>query len=165
MSIRPSFKMRDKTPTLDSSHLLSWWGEEQEGFVEEEHNKEVEEEEEEEAETKRELDDERGNDEEEEEGISRWSSANQLVGIGESCYGKQGPRALTIYCSQLVRRQTQLEALVATSKDRMMKLKEAAHHKRQEVKEQERVRMDLEERLHRLEEQMSRVPEPPPPHT
>ena len=82
LALSDIFMMRDKTPTLDASLLLSWWGEEEEqGFVEEEDHKEEEEEE-----TKRELYEERENDEEEEEGISRWFSTNQLFGTGQASF-------------------------------------------------------------------------------
>ena len=79
-----SLMMRDKTPALDVSLLLSWWGEEEQGLVDEEDDKEVEDEEEDEADTNRESDNERQNDEEEEEGISRWFSTNQLSGNGQA---------------------------------------------------------------------------------
>ena len=82
LALSEIFMMRDKTPTLDASLLLSWWGEEEEqGFVEEEDDKEEEEEE-----TKRELYEERENNEEEEEGISRWFSTNQLFGTEQASF-------------------------------------------------------------------------------
>merc|ERR1712004_32886 len=62
-----------------------------------------------------------------------------------------------------MRRQSQLEALVVTSKERMEDLKTTVDQKRNEVKVQEQIRINLEERLQKLEEEALRVPQAPPP--
>ena len=75
--------MRDTTPPLDVSLLLSWWGEE-ELEAEEEEDEELREEEDE-AETKSELKEGTEDGEEEEmEGIARRFGSNLLLGTRQA---------------------------------------------------------------------------------
>merc|ERR1712107_234236 len=103
--------MRDKTSALDATLLLSWWKEEEEeDDLEEdlEHLNEDKEDEQGEEEFETRL---KSWTEERDEGTPRWLSSSPLDDVWQSCYGRKGTRALTIYQSQLMRRQSQLEVL------------------------------------------------------